>query len=124
MQTTTMTEKQATYRAALIDQYLDHCAQQYATKKAGIRERYLMDAAFVAALPTPASVADASAQIDALKALRITIYAQQHIDWGTDVQSKIVAAWGSQPAAWAPVASRHNAIVDRIDIAATLAEVL
>lgn len=112
----TMTEKQATYRQGLIDQWIQDAAKSYTTYKAGRREQYLVSIALLRSLPVPVTSAEANEQISDLKGGGVMMYARRHQDWAQPVLDALTAAWGTEATQWPSVTRPDGAIPTTADI--------
>jgi hypothetical protein len=97
------TEKQIQFRNKLVDEALARIASRLNEPGNGhIAGELVARAAFVIALPAPASSAEASEQIDALQqgASTITSYARRHQAWAEAVMAQAMARLGEDASQW------------------------
>jgi hypothetical protein len=118
--TTPMTEKQAAYRQSLIDQNIANEAVNYRQN----RPQALINVALLASLPLPSDKADASAQIDALKAYNIQRYGAQHKDWANGIIGTLIGVWGADGAQWPVVKDQYDGLATGADLVTAVKRVI
>ena len=89
------TEKQMSYRAALIDKAIKYQCPGAASKVTVLLAKAALDTALLVTLPEPRTLAEASEQIDALQQQSVSTYARARKDWAEPVLRRLAAAIGN-----------------------------